>query len=716
MSYTKQHPVRVFRSSNLNSEFAPPQLDDGRTSYRYDGLCMSYLWLYFEFIGASSYSNLLVYNTDVVTKVWDSLGNMIGMNHDGIPTGGTQFTFHLDRIQKMEPYSNHLSLQELWEKILLSHGRQHRLFFEPPRSMFFDKLPVILNTQREAKSTEHYLSVTGEEKGARNGYKGCEIYAGASIRNLELNCEGEAGLRPSLSKITIHKTIPANIRREEQKRQKRKEQQMKVAEEVNVAVGPQSDIWLPIENFPAWHMTKKEQWRKKRSERIDCIYPEKDCNFTDSQSIIKHFRFVNGKGRLRPSLSEIATRQTIQEKIRYIKYWRNLTGEEQVRQRKDMKESKVTNRNAKKRKRKEQVKPNISLSLDAVEEIEVFLHSIVLKEYWRNFDQPDENACRQLEVFTNRLLRNICGDSPADNAMTIIRRALIKRESLSTLHRLDEGVPQLESTKRKRVPIPEPTYQLDKLRVRQSVIRFTTNVEEGTQSISQPLEALYCVDQRRKLFKQVKVSVKWGISKKSRKKSLREEKVHQLHLIKQEKTKMSTSTAQIIKPTTTRRSIVRFTTNEQEGIQSITQPLEATYCVSKAKKTYKKMKVTVKWGLGRKSHKKSLHQDKYMEKPILVDEFEHETSTHEVASLSADTNTPPPPPSTSFNINENVFAWDRNHLYKAKILKVKEDTTTGLSKYLVHYVGYSKNHDRWLLPNKILQDNPAVRSYFDDQS
>jgi len=39
LSYTRRQPVRVFRSSNLTSCYAPPEFDGGRTSYRYDGLC-----------------------------------------------------------------------------------------------------------------------------------------------------------------------------------------------------------------------------------------------------------------------------------------------------------------------------------------------------------------------------------------------------------------------------------------------------------------------------------------------------------------------------------------------------------------------------------------------------------------------------------------------------------------------------------------------------
>ena len=49
-----------------------------------------------------------------------------------------------------------------------------------------------------------------------------------------------------------------------------------------------------------------------------------------------------------------------------------------------------------------------------------------------------------------------------------------------------------------------------------------------------------------------------------------------------------------------------------------------------------------------------------------------------------------------YDVNEEVFAWDRGVLYEAKILKCKEDTSgdSGAKEYLVHYLGFKKSHDR----------------------
>jgi len=70
---------------------------------------------------------------------------------------------------------------------------------------------------------------------------------------------------------------------------------------------------------------------------------------------------------------------------------------------------------------------------------------------------------------------------------------------------------------------------------------------------------------------------------------------------------------------------------------------------------------------------------------------------------------------TTFNVKEKIYAWDKYHLYEAKVLKVKEDARDGCAKYLVHYKGYSKNHDKWLTSNSMLKNIPAVRKYFRTQ-
>jgi len=97
---------------------------------------------------------------------------------------------------------------------------------------------------------------------------------------------------------------------------------------------------------------------------------------------------------------------------------------------------------------------------------------------------------------------------------------------------------------------------------------------------------------------------------------------------------------------------------------------------------------------------------------------------------------PPPPPSKKFTpnatykINELIFAWDRNALYESKVVKTKlddenkskdnsDDKDNGNSnndkKYLVHYVGYKKSHDKWLSEYEMMKHDSNGRAYFKDE-
>lgn len=349
--------------------------------------------------------------SDMVTKIWDSKGNAVGMNNAGIPAGGAQFTFHLDRMPKLELclasssdcIYNRCSLQELWEKILISHVRQHRSLFEPPRPRFADQLPTIWNVQMTAKS--QILQPVSRLSSSDH------IKAAPEHKYSSFSSVSTGRLCASTSELKTHKSI----------------------------TGPRSDIWIPIENFRAWHMKKKELWNKERTDRRECKHPpEMNCK--------SHRRHLKIERR------------------------------------------ELANRNGTKRKRKEK----IAMLPDASEEIEAFLLSIIREDYMGNCIQLTDNASRQLEAFATRSLRDI-----------------------------------------------------------------------------------------------------W----------------------------------------------------------------EVVY---------------------RKNDASCSH------------------------------------PSTTFNVKEKIFAWDRNRLYEAKVVKMKEDPI-GCTKYLVHFVGYSKNHDKWLLSSDMHRDIPAVRKHFDEQ-
>jgi hypothetical protein len=128
-------------------------------------------------------------------------------------------------------------------------------------------------------------------------------------------------------------------------------------------------------------------------------------------------------------------------------------------------------------------------------------------------------------------------------------------------------------------------------------------------------------------------------------------------------------------------------------MQSITQSLVALYCKTGTQtKKSQLVKVTVKWGIQQKRQKKAFKMTKPTQPQII-----EPTTRQSIARITT-------PSLAKFDLNEKIFAWDRNHLYDAKIVKMKVDAI-GCAKYLVHYVGYPKSHDRWLTSDFMLRDN-----------
>ncbi len=121
-SYVKKNPVRVFRSSELGSRYAPAVYEDenGRVLYRYDGLY-------------------------AVKAMWDTEGN----ETDLAPTGTSKHTFLLTRCPKRPVdgtfeagmHYNRLSLQEVWNEVQKRRGVRKPRVFQVPQP-FMDLHPI----------------------------------------------------------------------------------------------------------------------------------------------------------------------------------------------------------------------------------------------------------------------------------------------------------------------------------------------------------------------------------------------------------------------------------------------------------------------------------------------------------------------------------------------------------------------------------------------
>jgi len=65
-----------------------------------------------------------------------------------------------------------------------------------------------------------------------------------------------------------------------------------------------------------------------------------------------------------------------------------------------------------------------------------------------------------------------------------------------------------------------------------------------------------------------------------------------------------------------------------------------------------------------------------------------------------------------YSINELIFAWDRGVLYESKVLK-SDSTDVENPQYYVHYVGYSKNQNRWLTRVDMIKRDGKSCKYFE---
>jgi len=137
-----------------------------------------------------------------------------------------------------------------------------------------------------------------------------------------------------------------------------------------------------------------------------------------------------------------------------------------------------------------------------------------------------------------------------------------------------------------------------------------------------------------------------------------------------------------------------------DGYQSLSSPLIALATLGQRRR--KEVKVTVKWKQPRINGYRQSKRIKVAKSNSQDDTVSQDSTSDQQY-----------PPSDKFAIGENVFAWDRGHLYKAKVLKSKD--VGGEMKYYIHYSGYKKGHRRWLTLHELIQINPSSQKFYDNQ-
>ena len=78
-------------------------------------------------------------------------------------------------------------------------------------------------------------------------------------------------------------------------------------------------------------------------------------------------------------------------------------------------------------------------------------------------------------------------------------------------------------------------------------------------------------------------------------------------------------------------------------------------------------------------------------------------------------------PNATYEIDELVFAWDKDVLYEGKVMKWRisegeeggeEEDDEASKEYHVHFLGYKKFHDKWITSNQMLKVDYSSRKYF----
>jgi len=283
---------------------------------------------------------------DLVTKVWDDDGNLITAESDlKISVGSDQYTFHLERLET-SPFTdddtcNSMSIQELWNTIQVS-----RLL---PTSPF-----VHVQPKHDGASLPRLLS---DDKG--NSSKTALKYTNPHVKMSSLYpLTASLPLQKAAMKLKTTNLNGVTSRSYEDWERSHDLLGSTICERNNTISGRRFHVhsytasnripWT-YESYPALpntspHLLPYHQSTavptninhrphylssvvfKSKPKKVDVEQLERDCDFNDSKSIIKSFRLY---GRLRPLLSEIAKLKTREEKIQYVRTWRNMSREEQ---------------------------------------------------------------------------------------------------------------------------------------------------------------------------------------------------------------------------------------------------------------------------------------------------------------------------------------------------------------------------------------------------
>ncbi|KAL3791788.1 hypothetical protein ACHAW5_009421 [Stephanodiscus triporus] len=344
----------------------------------------------------------------------------------------------------------------------------------------------------------------------------------------------------------------------------------------------------------------------------------------------------------------------------------------------------------------------------------------------KNSVQLTGRAILALEAYVSDFSRLILGSATRSRKKTDLHPSAHKIASRAK-QRVMGGLEAKKSRPSRKDKLARPQMTKPTKAIEQPlkiIPRFIIDKEKRTQTVSPLLQALYFV--RRGKKSQVKVTVKWRISDERRRRSLcgfdsdlanvtnrntnTDEPISGGTVNASRLCKSPKMLDKIVNARQSRCIRPRFILDDENRTESVSPHLEASYSVGKRKVSH--VKVTVKLGIPGKCQEKQM--DSGTDEPALS--RKRKLDAVEVLFEATDSDTYRRRKSSRllrFRVNEMIFAWDKGHLYEAKVLKWR-DAKDGGMEYFVHYLGYGETHDRWLATFNMLKCTPSTREFYND--
>ena len=652
---------------------------------------------------------------DIVTTVWDAAGNlMAGDNVREIPVAqlgveGDQYTFHLVRIPTLESSPietsgevyNSMSLDELWNKIELSLGRCPAAPFVQPRPTNYGTMPRIRNKVVIGNGDKH-VGAHSRDCISLPQLKTTPPLERASLKvnppNLnDFSTKSGIGMRDShlwnrsQDRLEYAATHPVHNSMHGGSVRGIPPQSQPPLVSVSRAHPPnypsrnnpiqpdhimvQGKLFLLPTYSPTHQSGNREAlaalYQSSRRSRtnnsqtlekeVDQHQLEKECDFTDSNSIMKCFKYCKDKGRLRPELSEIAELGSTEEKVLFLRNWRDMTSEQQEQHKKEKRREASAQKKAAKaeeRRRRKQLAEEQRMAIKA--------EKVDKKRKLKELADAQKisityKARREMKTFV------------LDSIDVIFAKEKRKINKIKTKKQSLKKIIKRKSPKLKPKPKPKlkktQNYFVRKVKASQltakkdaRTLRKTKRQQKSTQLVNITLrrpacgqcvaiitdDAVNALDAalkkyggpntlRQKCIERRCVSMgassKATTAKKPSIKPNRSNLSSRQSIAKQPSNKPSRSKASRRVPASEpvkvadppRKMAIRFTTDKKEGIQSLANPLVASCRVDRRK--FKDVQITVKWALpgnsysisharkpGSASRKRGIHEVEPMEK------------------------------------------------------------------------------------------------------